>query len=70
MEHFKCTFVHYANFNTTSLNKHCLRAVESAISFFQFSIYVYFNDAFVKTSKTFKTMNKLSFFNASFQNSF
>ena len=48
MEHFKCTFVHYANFNTTSLNKHCLRAVESAVSFFQFPIYVYFNDAFVK----------------------
>ena len=62
MEHFKCTFVHYANFNTTSLNKHCLRAVESAISFFQFSIYVYFNDAFVKNFQNIQNYEKIIIF--------
>ena len=41
-----------------------LRAVEYATSFFQFLIYVNFNEAFVK-----KFMKKPLFFNTNFQNS-
>ena len=61
----KCTVVHYANLNSNSLNTHYSRAVEYAISFFRFLIYVYFNDAFIKNF-----MEKLSFFNDNFQYSF
>ena len=65
MINLKCTVVHYANLNSGSLNKHYLRAVEYAICFFRFLIYVCFNDAFVKNFTT-----KMSFFNANLQNSF
>ena len=33
MIHLKCTAVHYANLNSSFLNKHYLRAVEYAIFF-------------------------------------
>ena len=54
--------VHYANINSSSINKPYLRAVEYAISFFSFFsiFYVYFNEAF----------KKAPLFNANFQNSF
>ena len=63
--HVKCTVVHYVKLNSSSLNKHYSRAVEYAISFFRFLIYVYFNDASIKNF-----MEKLLFFNANFQKSF
>ena len=66
MIHLTFTAVHYANLNSSSLNKYYLQAVEYTISFFfPFHIYVCFNDAFIKNF-----MKKLSFFNANFQNSF
>ena len=66
MIHLKCTVTHYANLNSSPINKPYLRAVEYAISFFfRFLIYVYFNKAFVKNF-----MKKRSFFNTIFQNSF
>ena len=65
MIRLKCTVVHYANLNSSSINNPYLRAVEYASFFFRFLIYVYFNEAFVKS-----VMKKLSFFNANFQNSF
>ena len=34
MMHLKCTVAHYANLNSSSINKPYLRAVEYAISFF------------------------------------
>ena len=50
MIHLKCVVAHYANFNSTSINKSYLRAVKYTISFFfQFLIYVFFKKAFVKT---------------------
>ena len=50
MIHLKCAVVHCANLNSSLLDKDYLRAVEYAISFsFQFLIYVYFNDAFIKS---------------------
>ena len=58
MIHLKCTVAHYANLNSSSISKRYLRAVEYAISFFRFLVYVYFSEAFVKTF-----MKKLSFFN-------
>ena len=60
----KCTVVHYANLNSSSVNKlYCTRAVEYAISFvfFLFLVYVYFNNAFVKNF-----IKELLFFNANF----
>ena len=48
MIHLKCTVVYYANLNSSSLNKHYLWAVEYAISFFRFLVYVCFNDALSK----------------------
>ena len=42
-----------------------LRAVENAILFFGYLLYVYFHEAFVKNF-----MEKLSFFNANFKNLF
>ena len=72
MIHLKCTVVHYANLNSSSINKLYLRAVEYTFSvfcffcfFFRFLIYVYINEVFVKNF-----MKKLSFFNAKIQNSF
>ena len=62
MMHLKCTVVHYANLNSSSINKPYLRADEYAtLPFFQFLIYIYFNEAFVKNF-----MKKLSFFNINF----
>ena len=58
MLYLKRTVLHYANLNSSSLNKHYLWVVEYAI--FEFSFYVYFNDAFVKTL----------IFQCKFQNSF
>ena len=43
MIHLKCTVVHYANLNSSSINKAYL-----LFRLFQFLIYVYFNEAFVK----------------------
>ena len=50
MIHVKHTVVHYANLNSGSINKSYLLATEYAIllGFFLFSIYVYFNKAFIK----------------------
>ena len=58
MIHLKCAGVHYANLNTSSINSPYLWAVEYDISFFFLSnsIYVYFNEAFIKNF-----MKKLSF---------
>ena len=57
MIHLKCTDVHYANLNSSSINKpYC-----KLFRFFQFLIYVYFSEIFVK---------KLSFLNINFQTSF
>ena len=63
MIHLKCTVVHYANLKFKHLKQAIfkLRAIEYAISFFQFLIYVYFNEAFLKNF-----MEKLSFFNTNF----
>ena len=68
MIHLKCTFVHSANLNSSTINKPYLRAVEYAISFgvfFGFLIYVYLKEAFIKN-----VMKKPSFFKTNFQNSF
>ena len=68
MIHLKCTFVHYSNLNSSSINKPFLNYGPLNmlfLFFFRFLIYVYFNEAFVK-----KVMKQLSFFNANFQNSF
>ena len=64
MIHLKCTVVHYASLNSSSINKPYLRAAEYAISFFSIS-YVQFNEVFDK-----KFIKKLSCFNTNFQNSF
>ena len=49
MIHLKYAVVPYANLNSSSMNKPCLRAVEYAFSFFfGILIYVYFNKAFIK----------------------
>ena len=68
MLHLKRTIVHYANLNSSSINKPFLNYGPLNMLFcwvFLFLIYVYFNEAFVKTS-----MKKLSFFNTNLQNSF
>ena len=70
MIHLKCTVVNYANLNSSSINKPFLnmlfnRPSNMLFRFFQFLIYVYFNEAFVK-----KFMKQLSFFNTNFQNLF
>ena len=65
MIHLECAIVHYANLNSSSINKPYLRTVEYAISFFRFLIYGYFNNTFVKNF-----MKKLSLFNTNFQNPF
>ena len=44
---FKMYFMHYANLNSSSINKPYLRAAEyAALFFFRFLIYVYFNETF------------------------
>ena len=65
--HLKCTFVHYANLNSNSVNKSFLNYGLSNMlfRFFWFLIYVYFNEAIAKTF-----IKKLSSFNINFQNSF
>ena len=60
--HLKCTFVHYANLNSSSMNKPYLRTVEYVISFFSISYLCYFNKAFVKYF-----MKKTTIFNTNFQ---
>ena len=64
MIHLKCTVVHFANLNSSSINKPFLNCVASDVLFlfFQFLIYVYFNEAFVKSF-----MKKISFHNKNFQ---
>ena len=47
--HLKRTVIHYANLNSSSINKPYLRAVEYAISFFRVLLHIYFNKAFVKS---------------------
>ena len=62
MIHLKCTVVHYANLNSTSINKPLLNykplniflisfflSFFSFFFFFWFLIYVHFNKAFLKT---------------------
>ena len=63
----KCTVVHYANLNSSSKNKAFLNygSLNMLFRFFQFLLYVYFNETFVK-----KLMKQLSSFNTNFQNSF
>ena len=67
MIHLKCTVVHYADLNSSTKNKPFLNygSLNTLFCFFQFLIYVYFNETFVK-----KLMKYLSFFNTNFQNSF
>ena len=50
MIHLKCTLVHYTNLNWSSENKLFLNygSLNMLFCFFQFLIYVYFNEAFVK----------------------
>ena len=50
MIHWKCTVVHYANLNSSSINKPFLNygLLNMLFCFFRFLIYVYFNEAFVK----------------------
>ena len=45
---FKCIIAHYANLNSSSINKPFLNYEQSHIlfSFLRFRIYVYFNEAF------------------------
>ena len=60
--YFVSIFLHYAS----TINKPYLQAVFAArLFFFQFLIYVYFSEPFVKNF-----MKKLAFFNKNFQNSF
>ena len=48
MIHLKCTAVHYGNLNSSAIKQAVfkLRAVEYAISFYRFLIYI--NEAFAK----------------------
>ena len=50
MIHLICTAVHYANLNSSSINKPLLNygPLNLLFCFFRFLIYVYFNEAFVK----------------------
>ena len=62
----KCTVVHYANLNSSSINKHYLRVAEYAISCFFIFLFM-----FILTRLLQKLYDKkLSFFNTNFQNSF
>ena len=63
--HLKCTALHCANLNSSSINKPSLRVVEYAIFFFRILVYAYFNDVFVEDF-----MKKTIIFNTNFQNSF
>ena len=66
MIHLKDIVVHYANLNVRSISKPFLnRLLNILFCFFRFIIYVYMNKAFVK-----HFMEKLSFYNTNFQNSF
>ena len=65
MIHLKFTVVHYSNLNSSSINKPYLRAVEYTISCFFNFLFM-----FIWTRLLSKTLKKLSFFNADFQNSF
>ena len=62
MTHLRCTVVHYANWNSSPINKSFLNdgQLNMLFFFFWFLIYVYFNEAFVK-----KVWNN-SFFNTNF----
>ena len=55
--YLKCTVVNYANKNSSSLNKHYLRAVEYAISFFFDSLFM-----FILTMLLLKTLWKNYYF--------
>ena len=63
----KCTAVHYANLNSSFINKPFLNyeLQNMLFPFFRFLIDIYFNEAFVKN-----LMRKLSFLNTNFHNSF
>ena len=63
--HLECTVVYHANLNSSFINNPFLNYGTLNMPFRFFSIYVYFNEAFVK-----KIMKKLSFFNVNFENSF
>ena len=70
MIHLKCTVIHYANLNSSSMNKPYLRGCwiyyfVGGFFGFLFMLFIYFNEAFVTNF-----MKKLSFFNTNFQNSF
>ena len=60
MIHLKCSIVHYANLNSSSIDKPFLNywPLNMLSRFFRFLIYNYFNEG------------NLSFFNTNFQNSF
>ena len=68
MIQLKCTVPHYANLNSSSINKPFLNYGQLNMLlrfFFRFLIYVYFNEAIVKNF-----MKNLSFFETNFRNSF
>ena len=67
MIHLKCTIAHYANLNSSSINKLFLhyRPLNILFRFFRFHFNVYSKEAFVK-----KFMKQLSFFNTIFKYSF
>ena len=50
MIQLKCTVVHYANLNSSSINKPVLKyeSLNMLFRFFRFLIYIYFNEAFFK----------------------
>ena len=60
MIHLKCSIVHYANLNSSSIDKPFLNywPLNMLSRFFRFLVYNYFNEG------------NLSFFNTNFQNSF
>ena len=50
MIHLKCAVVHYANLNSSSINKSFISygPLNILFCFFRFLVYVYFNEDFVK----------------------
>ena len=50
MMQLKCTVLHYANLNSSSINKSFLKyeSLNMLFRFFRFLIYIYFNEAFFK----------------------
>ena len=65
MIHLKCTVVHFANINSSSIEKSFLNYILPSFCFFQlFCIYLFVNQTFGKS------LVKNIIFNTNFQNSF